>query len=159
MSTLPQEFPRDLVLLKLEDVLPGLPPGARKAYTVAFEERRSDPLSARGLLLAGPGGLRPLMALMRLVVLRFRDLNFERFEDHGGAGRYLSAYVKGDALPLPLPERANALFIERADLAPADAAEAITAFGSPVFATWEGSRNGPVWEALAGRSNVISLDT
>lgn len=154
---LPQEFPRELALLRLDDVLPNLAPVARGAYTAIFEARRAGPLNPRGVVLVGSNGLRPLMALMRLTVLRFRDLNFERFEAAGGTGRCLTAYVRGENLALPLPDRAGALFIERADLVPAGAAPALAALAAPILATWEGPREGPVWEALVQRSEVIPL--
>jgi hypothetical protein len=154
---LPQEFPRTLALLRLEDVAPELAPGARAAFTAAFEGRRVEPLAPRGLLLVGPGGLRPLMALMRLVVLRFRDLNFERFEAHGGQGRYLTAYCRGESLPVTLPDRAAALFIEQAEAADSQAAPALTSATIPLFATWEGPQGGPVWEALTARCDVLYL--
>lgn len=156
-SGLPQEFPREYALLRLSDVEPDLAPGPREAYTAAFEARRADPLNPRGVVLAGPGGVRPLMALMRLMVLRFRDLNFERFEEAGGRGRYLTAYLNGENFSLPLPDRAGALFIERADLVPADAAPALEAFAGPILATWEGPQEGPVWESLGRRADLICL--
>jgi hypothetical protein len=155
--TLPQEFPRDLALLTLAEVLPDLEPGAAEAYRAAFEARRADPLAPRGLVLLGPGGLRPLMALMRLVVLRFRDINLDRFPGEGGEGRLLSAYVVGENLAVPLPARAGALFIERAERAPGDLAQGLADFAGPVFATWEGPAGGPVWQALAGRCDVLQL--
>lgn len=154
---LPQEFPRDLVLLRLADVAPDLASDARDLFTGAFEHRRANPLDPRGLLLVGPGGLRPLMALMRLVVLRFRDLNFERFERYGGEGRYLSAYCRGESLQAPLPDRAAALFIERGERVDPQVASALTSLTIPVFATWEGPEGGPVWDALTARCDLIRL--
>lgn len=154
---LPQEFPRELALLRLADVTPDLAPSIREAYTAAFEARRADPLNPRGLLLVGPGGLRPLMALMRLVVLRLRDLNFERFEAHGGAGRYLSAYVRGENLRAPLPERAAALFIEGAERVEPTLASALAGPTIPLFATWEGPTEGPVWDVLLSECDLIDL--
>jgi hypothetical protein len=155
---LPQEFPRELALLRLADVAPDLAPGAREAFTAAFALRQAEPLAPRGLLLVGPGGLRPLMALMRLVVLRFRDLNFERFAQHGGEGRYLSAYCRGETLALPLPDRAAALFIERADRVDLTVAPALgTLAVAPVFATWEGAEGRPGWDALTERCDIIRL--
>jgi hypothetical protein len=156
MTALPQEFPRDLALLRLADVAPDLSPSARSAFTAAFEARRANPLDPSGLLLVGPGGLRPLMALMRLVVLRFRDLNLDRFEAHGGEGRYLSAYVRGENLQA-LPEGAAGLFIERADRSDPALAGALAGSTMPLFATWEGPEAGPVWAALAARCQVIRL--
>lgn len=156
-AELPQEFPRELALLRLDDVLPGLPEGAREPYRALFEQRRTEPLSVRGLLLVGEGGVRPLMAVMRLVVLRFRDLNFERFEQAGSAGRYLSAYIAGENLAAPLPERANALFIERADRADQAVAGALLVFPAPLFATWEGPPAGPVWDVLQDRCETLWL--
>lgn len=154
---LPQEFPRALALLRLEDVLPDLPDGARQPFAAAFEHRRLDPLDPRGLLLVGPGGLRPLMALMRLVVLRFRDLNLERFEQRGSEGKLLTAYVRGENLTAPLPVRAAALFIERADRCTETLAEPIGGLSNPVFATWEGEPCGPIWNALGARSLTLAM--
>ncbi|HYG56891.1 MAG TPA: hypothetical protein VD902_02320 [Symbiobacteriaceae bacterium] len=154
---LPQEFPRDLALLRLADVAPDLAPGVREAFTAAFERRRDDPRALRGLLLVGAGGLRPLMALMRLVVLRFRDLNFELFEQQGGEGRLLSAYCCGESLPFPLPDRADALFIERGDRVDPKMAPSIAGLIIPVFATWEGPEGGPVWDALVAHCDLIRL--
>lgn len=156
-AELPQEFPRELALLRLEDVLPDLSETAGTRYRELFEQRRAEPLSPRGVLLVGEGGVRPLMALMRLVVLRFRDLNFERFEQAGSAGRYLSAYVRGEGLAVPLPQRANALFVERADRADQAVAEPLRTFAAPLFATWEGPTVGPVWEALQDRCEILWL--
>lgn len=159
---LPQEFPRHLAQLRLEDVLADLPDEqARQAYLAAFEARRADPQGAGGVVLVGRGtddaGLRLLMALMRLMVLRFRDLNMERFEAEGGEGRLLSAYVRGENLALPLPDRAAALFVERADRAEAGLAGALRTWDRPLFATWEGPTRGPLWEAIAGRCTSISI--
>lgn len=157
---LSQEFPRHLALLRLDDVRPDLTsPEALAAYEAAFEALRADPLAPHRVLLAGGDerGLRLLMALMRLAVLRLRDLNFERFEAHGGSARLLSAYVRGENLPLPLPDRAAVLFIERADLAPAAGAAEIEAWNRPLFATWEGPAGGPLWEALSRGAAVIRL--
>lgn len=154
---LPQEFPRELALLRLADVTPELGAEARAAYIAAFEARRADPLGPRGLLLTGPGSLRPLMALMRLVVLRLRDLNFERFEAHGGTGRYLSAYVRGENLKAPLPDRAAALFIEGAERVDPALAPALADLAIPLFATWEGPEGGPIWELLTDRCDRIDL--
>lgn len=155
---LPQEFPRDLALLRLADVTPALGPQVREAYTTAFEARRADPLNPRGLLLVGPGGLRPLMALMRLVVLRLRDLNFDRFEEHGGTGRYLSAYVRGENLRAPLPDRATALFIEGAERIEAVLAPTLASLTIPLFATWEGPEGGPIWALLTARCDRIDIE-
>lgn len=154
---LPQEFPRELALLRLADVLPELAPEVQEAYTAAFEARRAEPLDPRGLVLVGDHGLRPLMALMRLVVLRLRDLNFERFEQFGGEGRHLSAYVRGENLQAPLPERMRALFIERADLVDPGLAPALLSLPVPLFATWAEETRGPVWDALAERCAVLYL--
>jgi hypothetical protein len=155
---LPQEFPRALALLRLADVAPDLAPGAREAFTAAFAQRQAEPLAPRGLLLVGPDGVRPLMALMRVVVLRFRDLNFERFAEHGGEGRYLTAYCRGETLALPLPDRAAALFVERADRVDPQVAPALGSLAAvPVFATWEGPEGGPVWDALTERCDIIRL--
>lgn len=152
---LPQEFPRDLALLRLGDVTPELPPAVAEAYTAIFEARRADPLNPRGVLLIGPGGLRPLMALMRLVVLRLRDLNFERFEVYGGEGRLLSAYVRGENLRAPLPDRAAALFIEGAHRVEPDLTFELSGLGIPLFATWEGPEEGAVWDLMTARSESI----
>lgn len=154
---LPQEFPRALALLRLDDVTTELSPGARAAFTAAFAGRRATPLNPRGLLLIGPGGLRPLMVLMRLVVLRLRDLNFERFEAEGGEGRYLSAYVRGENLLAPLPDRAAALFIERADRVDPALAASLAGLTIPLFATWEGPEAGPVWDSLTAKCDQIDL--
>jgi hypothetical protein len=90
-------------------------------------------------------------------VLRLRDLNLERFAAQGGAARLLSAYVRGENLALPLPVGAAALFLERADRAPAATAPGIAAWDRPLFATWEGPAQGPLWEALSRDSTFISL--
>ncbi|MFZ5827679.1 MAG: hypothetical protein ACOY94_25530 [Bacillota bacterium] len=160
MTPLPQEFPRELALLRLDDVLGDLPDeAARRAYVAAFEARRADPLAPGGLVIVGaePAALRLVMALMRLTVLRFRDLNFERFEAVGGKERLLTAYVRGENLALPLPDRAGALFIERADRAEAGLAGALAGWERPLFATWEGPAGGPVWEALTRRCAVLKV--
>lgn len=126
-NALPQEFPRDLALLRLEEVLPELPPSSRAAYRQASLDRESDPLNPRGILIVGQNSLRPLMALMRLVVLRFRDLNLERFLEKGGEGRRLNAYVQGGNLSSPLPPRAAALFVESAEQVRPDLATVLAA--------------------------------
>jgi hypothetical protein len=155
---LPQQFPRELALLGLVDVLPAMLPGAQVAYAKAFAQRQADPLANIGLILVGPNAIRPLMAFMRLVVLRLRDLNFERFEQFGGKNRLLSAYIRGETLSAPLPERASALFIERADQVPASMADALAALPLPIFSTWEGETSGPVWASLQERCEVIWLE-
>lgn len=154
---LPQEFPRELALLRLDDVTPDLAAEARAAFHAAFAHRREQPLAPRGLLLVGAGGLRPLMALMRLVVLRFRDLNFDLFAQQGGEGRLLSAYLRGENLAQPLPDRAAALFIERAERVDPALAPALASLTIPLFATWEGPEEGPVWEALVASCDLIRL--
>ncbi|MFZ5817660.1 MAG: hypothetical protein ACOY93_20595 [Bacillota bacterium] len=164
---LPQEFPRHLALLSLEDVLGDLPDErAREAYIAAFEARRADPLAPGGVVLhcqgmramgGDPPAVRLLMALMRLVVLRFRDLNLERFEQQGSEGQLLNAYVRGENLALPLPERARGLFIERADKAPPEVAGALAAWDGALYATWRGPAGGPVWAALTERCSVIKV--
>lgn len=155
INALPQEFPRELAQLRLDDVLPELPPPQREAYHQAFLHRQSDPLYPQGILLVGANSLRPLMALMRLVVLRFRDLNLDRFPHSGGDGRLLNAYVRGGNLESPLPTRAAALFIESAEQALPHLAPALTSFSGPIFASWTGPSGGPIWTALMPRSVVI----
>jgi hypothetical protein len=157
VETLPQQYPRELSLLRLEDVLHAMVPGAQEAYAKAFAQHEAEPLDSRGLILAGPYGIRPLMAFMRLMVLRLRHLKFERFEQYDGKDRLLSAYVQGATLSAPLPELASALFIERADEAPASMADALAALPLPIFSTWEGETTGPIWAALQERCEVIWL--
>jgi len=43
-----------------------------------------------------------LMALMRLLVLRFRDLNFKRFAQQGGEGRYPQLASALTSLTIPV---------------------------------------------------------
>lgn len=154
-NPLPQEFPRSLVLLGLEDVLPDLNETAQITYRSAFEVRRTDPLTPRGLLLTGAEGLRPLMAMMRLVALGLRDLNLQRFPEAGSQGQLVSAYAKGANLSLTFARPVNALFIERADQIPSALAQSLDLLSCPLYATWEGPCDGPIWSLLAARCDSI----
>lgn len=159
---LPQEFPRHLAQLRLDDVLADLPDGpARQAYQSLFDAVQQDPVAPHRLVIhqagEGEGALRLLMALMRLTVLRLRELNLERFESQGGTGRLLSAYVRGENLALPLPERAAALFIERAERANPALAGALERWDRPLFVTWQGPAEGALWEALTRSGKQVTL--
>lgn len=157
-APLPQEFRRDLALLRFEDLEIGPESDPKGLFIEVFRRREADPLHPRGTVILGQESLRLFMALFRVMVLALRDINLERFPQQGGEGRLLAAYIKGENLAAPQGaglERAAALFVERADLAPVDAIARLDRFAGPLFATWEGPAEGPVWEALSARCEVL----